>query len=92
MAKLVVLVVLASLIGAVSSESLFLSIYLRWGWKGPRSDPPPTPTYTPPPPPNDLKVGYYADKNCSKAEEIVKTVVEKASPGILAHYRGTELW
>jgi peroxidase len=88
MAKLVALVVLASLIGAVSSESLFLSIYFRWGWsgrKGPRADPPPPPpTYTPTPPPNDLKVGYYAYKNCPKAEEIARTAVQKANAGVQA--------
>jgi hypothetical protein len=86
MAKLVVLVVLASLIGAVSCDSLFLSIYFRWGWGPPRANPlpTPTPTYTPPPPPNNLKVGYYAQKNCSNAEEIVRTAVQKANDGVLA--------
>lgn len=92
MAKLVVLAVLASLISTVSCQSWTWSIYRSWGYSSPTWGTPwtynsaPTTWTTPPPPPssNGLKVGYYADHNCSNAENIVRAAVEKASAGILA--------
>jgi peroxidase len=92
MAKLVVLAVLASLISTVSCQSWTWSIYRSWGYPSPTWGTPwtynsaPTTWTTPPPPPssNGLKVGYYADHNCSNAENIVRAAVEKASAGILA--------
>ncbi|KAM0839472.1 hypothetical protein ACQ4PT_060289 [Festuca glaucescens] len=92
MAKLVVLAVLMSSIGAVSCQSWTWSIYRSWGYPSPRwgtpwtYNPAPTTWTTPPrpPPSNGLEVGYYAAHNCSNAENIVRTAVEKASAGILA--------
>ncbi|XP_071679921.1 peroxidase 2-like [Lolium perenne] len=81
MAKLAVLAVLASLLGAVSCE---FPIYAGYGFPPPDpSVPYPLPPACPPlSPASGLKVGYYADNDkCPRAEEIVREVVEKATAG-----------
>jgi len=94
MAKLAVLAVLASLLAAVSCQSSLSkwSIYIGYGYPswGPWGPPqgqgyaPRTTASTQPPPRNDLKVGYYAGKNCSNAEEIVRKAVVNATAGVQA--------
>jgi peroxidase len=80
MAKLAVLAVLASLLGAVSCE---FSIYAAYGFPPLNSSVPYKlpPISRPPRPATGLKIGYYAFKNCSQAERIVKKIVEKATAG-----------
>jgi peroxidase len=82
MAKLAVLAVLASLVGAVSCE---FSIYIGWGYPPPNSGRPyPLPPACSPLSPTGLKIGYYANKNCPNTEKIVREAVEKADAGVQA--------
>jgi peroxidase len=84
MAKLVVVAVLASLLGAVSCE-LSISIYAQYGYEPPNPSKPyplPTPASYPSSPAYGLKVGYYDHKDkCPQAEKIVKKAVKKATAG-----------
>jgi peroxidase len=86
MAKLVLLAVLASLLGAVSCE-LSISIYAQYGYEPPNPSNPyplPTPASYPSSPAYgyELKVGYYdREDKCPQAEKIVKKAVEKATAG-----------
>jgi peroxidase len=83
MAKLALLAVIASLVGAVSCE---FAVYAGYGFPRPNPNLPyrfrPPAYYPPASPAPGLRVGYYTHMGrCPQAEKIVREVVEKATAG-----------